>query len=63
MLGMLGFVHLVERTMLLQDDDILAAMALARCHESQCVVARDFVVSVNEPGDDACLEFFWVLFH
>lgn len=60
---MLGFVRLVERTMLLQDDDILAAMALARCHGSQCVVARDFFVPVNEPGDGARLEFFWALDH
>ena len=60
---MLGFGRLVERMMLLQDDDILAAMALARCHESQCVVAMDFVVPVNEPGDDARLEFLWALVH
>lgn len=60
---MLGFVRLVARTLLLRDDDILAAMALARCHESQCVVAKDFVVTVNEPGGDARLEFFCVLVH
>jgi hypothetical protein len=49
--------------MLLQDDDILAAMELAWCHRSQCVVARDFVVPVNEPGDGTRLEFFWALDH
>jgi hypothetical protein len=26
-------------------------------------VAMDFVVPVNEPGDDARLEFFWALVH